>query len=415
MTQSDAMRLRYHNDELYFSYVGRDSGERQMLIYDLLKKRWRAAEYTNGISEVYSEPATTSSLLMGTVVGQVYQAGGPVDPVALDILESISIQAIAGIGIISASYFRAVRYDAGLAAAISYEVNAVIDPTHVVQVVFPLGESDTTFWRVYYGPTPGNEVQFMQFTESTMPVNRTVLISDAGTAGTVPQQNGDNTIHALVRTGAHDQGVPLNQKQYGNVIFDLAPDGAPVIITPYINGEIANEAALNVTGTTREQVPLDLSDYFAFNTEYEIAWSRAPLGGGRYADPAFFQYDTLWFLEPVQVTHWQSQPTAFEFPGFVHCRDAYIAIRSTASVTLTMTFDSGAGQVTQAYTLPSTGGVREKLYIQLNSNKGLLYTFALDSAQSFRVYEPDLEIRVKPWLGLLGYSVQRTLGAEVNA
>src|SRR5437667_4513411 len=102
------MRLRYHNDELYFSYVGRDTGTRQMLVYDLLKKRWRGAAYSNGISEIYSEPATVSSLLMGTVVGQVHQAGGPVDPTALDLLEQVSISAIAGVGTISASYWRVV-------------------------------------------------------------------------------------------------------------------------------------------------------------------------------------------------------------------------------------------------------------------------------------------------------------------
>ena len=127
--------------------------------------------------------------------------------------------------------------------------------------------------------------------------------------------------------------------------------------------------------------------------------------------PILYQYDTLWYPEPVSVVHWQSQPTSFEFPGYVHCRDAYIAIRSTAAVTLTMTID---GVVTQTYSIPSTNGQRLKQYIQFASNKGLVYKFALDSTTSaqFRVYEADLEIRVKPWLGLLGYSVQRVLGGE---
>ncbi len=32
-----------------------------------------------------------------------------------------------------------------------------------------------------------------------------------------------------------------------------------------------------------------------------------------------------------------------------------------------------------------------------------------------KLSETDLEIRVKPWLGLLGYAVTRVLGGEVNA
>ncbi len=186
------------------------------------------------------------------------------------------------------------------------------------------------------------------------------------------------------------------------MIFDLDPGGAnvsfPVTITPYINGEIASTAAIQVTGNGRQQVPLDLSDFFAFNVEYQVEWEA------NATDPILFQYDTLYFAEPVGVRHWACQPTSFGFPGYMHIRDCYIAIRSTADVNLNVTMDETSGHT---YVIPSTGGQRLRVYVQFQSNKAKEYRLSFDSTTEFRVYEADLEVRVKPWLGVLGYSVQR--------
>lgn len=425
MTRADDMRLRYHNDELYFCYIGATTGTRQMMIYDILKKRWRSARYTNGISEVYSEPATISSLLMGTAGGAIYQAGGSSDPNELDTVETVSLTSSFVTGTVtltSGSYFaRVTRLTALGEVGMSNEVRGlVVDSTHGIGFnITAQAPADTTGWRVYFGLVSGQENQYQQFPPQPITLGQANVIRVAGTAGTVPTASPNSLIQCVLRTGAHDQGAPLNQKQYGNVIFDLDPGGAdaahPVTITPYVNGEIQAKAAQIITGTGRQQVPLNLSDYFAFNTEYEVSWSRALNSSGVISDPVLFQYDTLTFMEPVAVTHWESQPTSFEFPGFIHCRDAYIAIRSTTAATLKMTFDTGQGEVVQTYTVPSTSGLRAKVYVQFASNKGLAYRFALDSAASFRLYEEDIEFRVKPWLGLLGYGIQRVMGGEVNA
>lgn len=423
-TQPDNMRLRYHNDEVYFSYVGLTTGTRQMLIYDILKKRWRNATCTVGISEVYTQPATESSLLYGTVSGTVYGAGGISDPADLDIIEGMSFSTQAGASTFLATtyYIRAVRFAGANPVGISYEFPIALGPNLQLVANFPGTPAGTTAYNIYIGVAPGQENSFTQFTASEVTATGSVFLTNPGQPGTMPTINPLNGISVNVRTGAHDQGAPLNQKQYGNVIFDLDPGGAPasfpITITPYINGEIASEAALTVTGGGRQQVALDLSDYFAFNTEYEITWYRGQVQAFRNGrllhitiNPVLYQYDTLYFLEPVSVTHWQTQPTSFAFPGFVHVRDCYIAIRSTAQVTFTVIID---GQTTLTYTLPSTNGQRLKQYVQLDSNKGLMYEFSLDSSAGFRCYEEDLEIRVKAWLGVLGYEIQRVIGAEAS-
>jgi len=423
-TQPDAMRLRYHNDELYFTYAGATSGILQMLIYDLLKKRWRAADYSVGISEVYSQPSTVSSLLIGSSGGSYYEAGGPIDPFEMEVLEGVHVgtSSPATITLPAGPYYiKVTKFTNRGELAVSNELGPVtVTATTGLAVALPEPGPTTDIsavkWRVYFGVNPGGENQYAEVPESLVATfsGRVFSVLAPGTPGSPPEQNPAFEIAVIVITGANDQGAPLNQKQLGNVILDANPGGGVISLTPLINGAEIPEAPHFAVGTQRDQFPFDLSDFYAFNTEYQLGWVRSVLSDGTVADPVLFQYDTLHFLEPAQVTHWETQSgSSFGFPGYIHCRDAYITLRSTADCTFTMMID---GDPFQTYLIPSTGNQQQKVYIPFDSNKGLLYNFSLDCVGGeFRVYNEELEVRVKPWLGLLGYSIQRVIGAETNA
>ena len=228
-----------------------------------------------------------------------------------------------------------------------------------------------------------------------------ILFSTGGAS-----DSGSN-ISVSLRVGAHDQGAPLNLKEYGNVLFDLDPGGAtvgnPVTITPLRNGETITDAAITVTGTGRQKVPLDLSDVFGFNLAFNISWTRTTA-----INPVLFQYDILFRLEPASVKHWEARESSLGGGGFIHLRDAYIAIRSTAAVTFIITFDGTA----QSYTIPSTSGNRRKVYIPFDANKGKVYAFEFNSSAEFQLYHQDCEVRVKQWLTNLGYKILRPFGGE---
>lgn len=299
------IRLRFHNDELWFIYRGITTGLLQTLVYDQNKKRWRAAKYPVNITTTYSEEGgPASSLLLGDSTGSLYST--------------------------------------------------------------QTGTGDA-----------------LQASTPVIPVT--------------------------IRTGAYDQGMPLNQKEYGNVLFDLDPGGAtvanPVTITPLLNGEVVTGTAITVTGTGRQQVPLTLGDVFGFNICFAITFSRSST-----INPVLYQFDIMWKPEPAQVTHFETRESAYGLVGWLHARDANIAIRSTSTVTLTMTFDGTA----QAYSIPSTAGARRKVYIPFHSNKGKVYKFSFDTTDgtSFRLYQSDMELRLKPWVTSLGYQVMKAFGGE---
>jgi len=292
-TSLDDIELKWHNDELYFTYKGATTGTRQTLIYDLIRRRWRAATWTPEIVTAHSEVSTVSSLLVGSSTGILYTANGN---------------------------------------------------------------------------------------------------DDNGTA-----------IAASLRTGSHDQGQPLNTKQYGVLLVDCDPNNASITVTPFINGEASSLAPTILTGTGRQIFTIDILETEARNISFDFAWSKTSA-----QTPILFQYEILYFMLPVATEHWASDETSFGLQGWLHLRDLYVTIRSTANVTLTLNFDG----TLQTYTIASTGGVRQKVYVQLAPNKGKLYKFEFNSSAPFNLFEAASEVRVKQWLTSLGYAVVKPFGGE---
>lgn len=328
------LRLRYHNDELYFIYRAITSGLLRMFAYDQNKNRWRAVEFpvdsdptlTLGVTTVYSEEAavftgTHSMLILGDQLGSLY-------------------------------------------------TTAINEPD------------------VWQQAPPGGAM-------TTSPVQVTIL------------------------TGAYDQGLPHNLKQYANAVFDIDPGGAtvanPVLISAFLDGQVSNQQ-FNITGTGRQKIAVFFGppDLFGYNIEFFISFISNDV-----IHPVLYQFDVLWKPEPVSVTHWETRESSYGIPGYLHVRDAYICLRSTTDVLLTVVIDNNFAMA-QVYTIPSTNGLREKVYLPFQSNKGRLYHFSFDSPGNdqgvevppFQIYDQDCELRVKPFVTSLGYQVIRAWGAE---
>src|SRR5207245_3020100 len=118
-----------------------------------------------------------------------------------------------------------------------------------------------------------------------------------------------------------------------------------------------------------------------------------------------FQMDLQYRLDEELITHWEFPETAHnEFfwargQGWLHARDLYLCLRSSAPITFTHTIDG----VPHTYTVASTGGSRLKQYVPLGPFKGKVFRYALDSAAGFRLYGEDCEIRMKQRNTGLGY------------
>jgi len=119
-----------------------------------------------------------------------------------------------------------------------------------------------------------------------------------------------------------------------------------------------------------------------------------------------FDIDWVYNRVPENVTAWITQGTSHGIRGYQHVRAAYIALQSTATVTLTVTVDGTA----YTYSIASTGGAYQKIYVPMQAVKGKLFSYSLTSSANFRVFKGDCEVYVKAWDSPSGYAIVNPFG-----
>ncbi len=128
-----------------------------------------------------------------------------------------------------------------------------------------------------------------------------------------------------------------------------------------------------------------------------------------------FLPECKWVFEPTpeNAIQWgPTQWTAHGMTGYQFVGRLEVSYSSTASVTLTITSYDGTSP--QAITLPSTGGVTNKLLVTPTFNKGQLYQYTAISASPFQIFLNDWVV----WIGKWGRSQTmipyRNLGGQMG-
>lgn len=121
-------------------------------------------------------------------------------------------------------------------------------------------------------------------------------------------------------------------------------------------------------------------------------------------------FGVRWVFEPTPetVTNWQTQGTALGWNGYGHVYSLNVAYASTAPVTFRMTYDG----TVLTYTLPSTGGVYAKAFVNVAANKGKIYTFKFSSTTKFQLWLDDFVIEVGGWGRTDAYRNYFTVGGS---
>ncbi len=196
-------------------------------------------------------------------------------------------------------------------------------------------------------------------------------------------------IACQAKTGAISMDMPQTLKEFGNLIVDCDPMGNTITVTPSINGQVTDQSPILLTGSGRQRFAFSLGDVYAFDMSFDFAWT---------GDAKLYQATVQWRPDEEAITHWEFPETNHQMTGMLQVKQAYIALRSAAEVTFTVSHTEIDGtQTSNTYTIPSTGGARQKLLVQFLPTKGVLYQYQLDSASQFRLYGADCEVHVKPW------------------
>ncbi len=115
------------------------------------------------------------------------------------------------------------------------------------------------------------------------------------------------------------------------------------------------------------------------------------------------------FADPDSVFSWNTRALTFGLHGYLTCGRQEMAYSSTAPVTLNLTAFDGTSSATM--TIPSTGGVIQKILVTPTVNKGQLLSFSAASAEPFQIFGGQSLLWIHQWGDTVPWRLY-PLGAE---
>lgn len=153
--------------------------------------------------------------------------------------------------------------------------------------------------------------------------------------------------------------------------------------------------------------PIQQVKAYSFTTPFNAHMVRFESSDG--VDWNFFNIKWVFQQTPEIVQTWWTQFSAPGWEGFGHCFSAEIAYAAQAPVVFTLFYDGN----TQNYTIPSTGGVYQKYFLNFQANKGKLYAFRAQSTAGFndlQIWEEDCVIQLGGWSRTEAYRNHLAIG-----
>lgn len=174
------------------------------------------------------------------------------------------------------------------------------------------------------------------------------------------------------------------------IIFECDTFGANKSVQVEVDG--ATVEILSVSANGRRVVQLALT-----TQQLGRVWRMFPVDSnpGRLysAQPVFDE-------EPLKLNRWETQETNHNLPGWFQALWGHVTLKSSADVTLTITFVANqelGTTVTDSYVIPHTGGAKIRRFVSFASRKGVLVKYLLTSAEAFWLYREETVVQIQPW------------------
>lgn len=174
------------------------------------------------------------------------------------------------------------------------------------------------------------------------------------------------------------------------IVFECDTFGANKSVQVEVDGTTVETLTVNANG--RRVVQLALA-----NQQLGRVWRMFPVDNnpGRLysAQPVFDE-------EPLKLNRWETQETNHGLPGWFQLLWAHVTLKSTADVTLTITFVANqelGTRISDAYVIPHTSGAKVRRFVSFEARKGVLIKYLLTSLDPFWLYREETIMQVQPW------------------
>jgi len=372
----DDLLLEVFENELYFTYTD-INGVIQTLVYNLLDNQWRWYTFSVPPKCLYAETSdSTSQLLIGGANGIVYTHSGESDntlPISCQIRTGMRNQGMAR----NDKSYGDLSVDL-ITSSEEMIVTTYLGPTSTYNQSTNVVANTRSQLRCEHFPTTqlsrGCAVDFTWSSSSNRPVLHGASLSYI----LEPERIG------MRPTDWSDCGNP-GFKFFKNLILECNTFGVNKELIIEGDGSIKSTITIHASG--RQQLEVSFPPFQAKLVRIRSANTN---------DLILYPSTVQWVYEelPMSLTSWEYRPEGYGIFGYQVHYDGYITLNSTAPVTLSLTFDE---TYLQTYTIPSTGGIVQKIYIKFLANKSLLTSYKLESTTPFMIHRDDTFLRLFPW------------------
>lgn len=400
LTSTDRLRLQYIDSKVFFDYLGTD-GNDHTLIYDFGQKGWLYDQYdASGIRCRLTElVAGVNDQILGAADGNLYQYDGNA---LLDGSTPISWEVWTP------------NVDGGDARMVKQFGDVMLDclPGATLNgfTITPVADNGLTVLGSVVGAAAATRTQYIVDINNGQGIlSRNLGIQIAGMSNLCDINRPllylwEPSLLAKVEdiqeraTDWDDLGYKGAKFVQGIIIRANTFGQAKTLRVEYDGGALALNLTINHNGETEIAYPLDVNGWTPFLAQLvrlrsldTVPWMF--LGARWVAEPA-----------PENATQWETQDTTFDLPGFLSVVDGVFAYSASAPQTLTVYHDANP----LTYTLPSTGGAYQRVYVRFQAAKGKSARFRVTGDTPSRIYKRDCTIRVLGWGQ--GYGVQMPFG-----
>lgn len=375
-TQTSVLRCGVWRNELWCLYQD-TLGERNVLIYDFTDRTWRIYAFGQAVSALYADtiPGSQAMLLGGS--GATYSYSGVSDS-GRAITCRIRTAALNQGDPESLKQYANLTFDAD------------IDGTFVTMTPWLTNETSSTT-PLSVASATGR--QWFLYTFDPNPTSASNLALEVGWSSTTQPKIYAAQISLAVQPTYTDWNRDfevagtLADKAVKGVLLECNTFGANKSVQVVIDGVTHHTETVNANGRK------------------VVQFSFAP-GIGRVIRlvapdaTAGHLYSVQWIFdqEPLKLARWETEITdhgigVWQMPTF-----AYVTLKSTASVTYTLTTYNQSGDATvKQYLITSTGGVKQKMFCPFEAVKGVLFHHQLESSQPFWLYRGESKVSISPW------------------
>ena len=173
------------------------------------------------------------------------------------------------------------------------------------------------------------------------------------------------------------------------VIFECDTFGQNKSVQIEVDGAVVETLTINANGRRVVQKALATQ-------QLGRVWRMFPVD---YNPGRLYSAQPVFDEEPFQLDRWETQETNHNLPGFFYPLWAHITLKSTQDVTLTtiMHHTQTGKTTTRTYTIPATGGQKQRRFVTFAAGKGVLIKYLLTSADPFWLYREETLVQIQPW------------------